>query len=89
MIATPGVTHCKKCGCPLEMQQFVFCDKCERERRREELIEVSKEVNWWSNDISAEEFESNFQALINTYTPKELLDELIECGLEIKDKEEN
>lgn len=60
--------------------------KEERLREREKLTEEAKGINWFSNEVSVEEFEKHFKKLIDTYTPEELLEELIECGLEI-DKE--
>lgn len=63
--------------------------KEERLIEREKIIEEAKERDWFSNEVSIEEFEEHFNKLIDTYTPEELLEELIECGLEIKDKEEN
>lgn len=63
--------------------------KKERLIEREKIREEAKERDWFSNEVSIEEFEEHFNKLIDTYTPEELLKELIECGLEIKDKEEN
>ena len=63
--------------------------KEERLIEREKIREEAKERDWFSNEVSIEEFEKHFNKLIDTYTPEELLEELIECGLEIKDKEEN
>ena len=63
--------------------------KKERLIEREKIIEEAKEKDWFSDEVSIEEFEERLNKLIDTYTPEELLEELIECGLEIKDKEEN
>ena len=60
--------------------------KEERLKEREKLTEEAKEIDWFSNDVSVQEFEEHFNKFIDTYTPEELLEELIECGLEIKDK---
>lgn len=60
--------------------------KEERLIEREKIREEAKERDWFSNEVSIEEFEEHFNKLIDTYTPEELLQELIECGLEIKDK---
>lgn len=57
--------------------------KEERLSEREKLIEEAKGKDWFSNEVSVEEFEEHFNKLIDTYTPEELLEELIECGLEI------
>lgn len=62
--------------------------KKERLIEREKIREEAKERDWFSNEVSIEEFEEHFNKLIDTYTPEELLEELIECGLEIN-KEEN
>ena len=62
--------------------------KEERLKEREKLTEEAKEIDWFSNDVSVQEFEEHFNKLIDTYTPEELLEQLIESGLEI-DKEEN
>ena len=62
--------------------------KEERLLERGKLTEEAKGINWLSDEVSVEEFEEYFNKLIDTYTPEELLQELIECGLEI-DKEEN
>lgn len=61
--------------------------KEERLIKREKIREEAKERDWFSNEVSIEEFEEHFNKLIDTYTPEELLEELIECGLKIKDKE--
>ena len=63
--------------------------KKERLIEREKIIEEAKEKDWFSDEVSIEEFEEHLNKLIDTYTTEELLEELIECGLEIKDKEEN
>ena len=63
--------------------------KKERLIEREKIIEEAKGKDWFSDEVSVEEFEEYFNKLIDTYTKEELLEELIECGLEIKDKEEN
>ena len=60
--------------------------KEERLLEREKLTEEVKGKDWFSNEVSVEEFEEHFNKFIDTYTPEELLEELIECGLEIKDK---
>lgn len=60
--------------------------KEERLIEREKIREEAKGRDWFSNEVSIEEFEELFNKLIDTYTPEELLQELIECGLEIKDK---
>ena len=60
--------------------------KGERLKERERLTEEAKEIDWFSNDVSVQEFEEHFNKFIDTYTSEELLQELIECGLEIKDK---
>lgn len=60
--------------------------KEERLKEREKLTEEAKGKDWFSDDVSIEEFEEHFNKFIDTYTPDELLQELIECGLEIKDK---
>ena len=60
--------------------------KEERLIEREKIREEAKERDWFSNEVSIEEFKEHFNKLIDTYTPEELLQELIECGLEIKDK---
>lgn len=60
--------------------------KEERLTEREKIREEAKERDWFSNEVSIEEFEERLNKLIDTYTPEELLEELIECGLEIKDK---
>ena len=60
--------------------------KEERLIERERLTEEAKEIDWFSNDVSVQEFEEHFNKLIDTYTPEELLQELIEYGLEIKNK---
>lgn len=60
--------------------------KEERLIEREKIREEAKGRDWFSNEVSIEEFEELFNKLIDTYTPEELLEELIECGLEIKDK---
>lgn len=62
--------------------------KEERLSERGKLTEEAKGKDWFSNEVSVEKFEEHFNKLIDTYTPEELLEELIECGLEI-DKEEN
>lgn len=33
MIAFPGVTHCNKCGKPLQAGEFVICNECENEEK--------------------------------------------------------
>lgn len=60
--------------------------KEERLIEREKIREEAKEIDQFSNEVSIEEFEEYFNKLIDTYTPEELLQELIECGLEIKNK---
>ena len=60
--------------------------KEERLLEREKLTEEAKGKDWFSNEVSVEEFEEHFNKFIDTYTPEELLEELIECGLEIKNK---
>ena len=60
--------------------------KEERLLEREKLMEEAKEKDWFSDEVSVEEFEEHFNKLIDTYTKEELLEELIECGLEIKNK---
>ena len=63
--------------------------KEERLIEREKIIEEAKGIDWFSDGVNVEEFEEYFNKLIDTYTKEELIEELIECGLEIKDKEEN
>ena len=60
--------------------------KKERLIEREKIIEEAKGKDWFSDEVSVEEFEEYFNKLIDTYTKEELLEELIECGLEIKNK---
>ena len=60
--------------------------KEERLIEREKIREETKEIDWFSDKVSIEEFEERFNKLIDTYTSEELLQELIECGLEIKNK---
>ena len=62
--------------------------KEKRLAEREKLREEAKGIDWFSNEVSIEEFEEHFNKLIDTYTSEELLKELIECGLDTKDKEE-
>ena len=54
--------------------------KEERLLEREKLTEEAKGKDWFSNEVSVEEFEEHFNKFIDTYTPEELLEELIECG---------
>lgn len=58
-------------------------NKEERLKEREKLKEESKHINWWSKEVSIKEFKNHFKKFLDTYTPEELLEELIECGLEI------
>lgn len=58
--------------------------KEERLIEREKIIKEAKEKDWFSDEVSIEEFEERLNKLIDTYTPEELLEELIKCGLEIK-----
>lgn len=35
-IASPGITHCRKCWAPLDMNEFGLCKACKRKEEKEE-----------------------------------------------------
>jgi hypothetical protein len=56
-----------------------------KEERLKKRQEIQSEGVTWNSPL--EVFEDNFKRLIDTYTPEELLEELIECGLEITEED--
>lgn len=51
----------------------IMKSKEERLIEREKIREEAKEIDWFSNEVSIEEFEEYFNKLVDTYTPEELL----------------
>lgn len=46
-----------------------------------------KENNMDIFDLSIDDFKKEIKKLVDEYTPEELLNELIECGLEVNNNE--
>lgn len=60
-------------------------NKEKRLAEREKLREQAKNIDWFSDEVSVEELEEHFQKFLDTYTSDELIEELIECGLELQE----
>ena len=60
--------------------------KKERLNKREQIRqEIIKEGNIFGKDYPIEKFEKYINEFLDTYTSDELLEELIDCGLEIEE----
>lgn len=71
--------------CLRAKENIIMEDKEKRLIEREKLREQAKNIDWFSDEVSVEELEEHFQKFLDTYTSDELIEELIECGLELQE----